>query len=402
MAVQISKSMQQWCMYSPVIRWHLSPYPGLRTVQNIRYHSVSSHNMRSLSRYRKASSINWLRQMTTCPIRSDLLLIEWQQLGGISAGLRPSLRGYCEQARTESVDKKACVKIEPSELLQLAKDIRLRAAEIDKMILSLSPRSLQEPLKFLISRGVSVEECLSLGNDPLIVKNLSEFSNILSVFIQFGFPEMTVIEMFRKLPELHSLKEDSFISTFECLRSLGLTLDTLYVIIPLCPAIFREDLKNIQARFLKIREYFKQSSALRLLEKTPGLLLNNLEVTAAKIEYLLDQMVVSHGQILDSKAFSHSLRHIETRHTFVSRTGFFRVMKPKQGQLYTNPSLKSIMDTSDGEFAKLFGNMSLLDYLTFKELFREEKERTGNWVSGTATCILGLAWPPYEASDFIG
>lgn len=284
------------------------------------------------------------------------------------------VRTYCEYSEVTKVKEEGFPTITKEQLQDIARQIRDKAGEIDKMVLSVPLRIVTQSLKTLTDNGFSVNECLNLASNPVIIKNFSNFSTIYSALMQYGYEAVTVTQMFRKFPELVTLQEEQLVAQYESLRGLGFTDGPLEHIVSQSPDILLTDLESVSARFSALNLYFKNSDVIRIFEKCPGVFREDVNEIDAKILYAKGKMDATNRQMLNSNFFQHSLAHIETRHTFVVRAGFWRIAKKKEIH-FENPLLKDILDTSDEEFVKTFGNMTVQDYATFKKLFEKEKEK---------------------------
>ena len=361
------KFLSRW--YFQVKAGRLNPYL-IQLNGNQRRHFVPhSHKIVRLSAHSHFCNVIRFAQYGTFDVHSEPMV---SIPNSIFSKLKPGFsRTYCKIA---GVQEQGYENTSTDELFQLAKDIKLKAVENDKMASAISAHALLESLKILTGSGLSVEECLSLADDPIIVQNLPDFTDVFSVLKEYGFPDKTVIKMIRQVPDLLSLKVEDMTSKLESLRETGIGVDSVCVVVPEAPRILLEDVKDIESKIKNMREFFSANKVIELFEKSPELFLTDIKETEEKIKYALFKMDASYHQIIQSNLCSHTLKHIETRHMFAVRTGFFRTIKKKKGQPNTNPPLKDIIDTSDEEFAKKFGSMTVQDYETFKKLFHREKK----------------------------
>ena len=285
-----------------------------------------------------------------------------------------SVRMFCEQREVTKATVEEIQVVSGEQLQQIARQIRDTASVIDKMALSIPLRTVTQSVKTLIENGVSVTECLDLASKPAIIKHFSNFTNIYSVFTQYGYTPETAMQIFKKLPELITLKEEQLIAQYESLRALGFTDGPLETIVTHSPDILLTHVTNVQASFSVLKSYFTTTDVIRIFEKCPEVLKDTVEGIDAKILYAKRKMDATNRQMLNSNFFQHLLAHIETRHMFVVRAGFWRIAKKREIH-FENPLLRDILDTSDEEFVKLFGNMTVKDYSTFKTLFEREKDQ---------------------------
>lgn len=281
---------------------------------------------------------------------------------------------YCHSTEHTSVQETSSSSVHNEWVLLIARQMRERASECDKMALSVPLKTISESLRILIDNGFSEDECLCLANDPVIIKNLSNFTNICLVLMRYGLQAVTVTGMVRKVPGLVNLNELQLIAKCESLRNLGFTDGILESVIAKAPDILVSDLKNIVAKVKFLNSFFKTSDVVALFDKFPSLFPESFEEIERKLMYGNTKLDATNRQMLNSNFFQHSLIHIETRHMFVVRTGFFRIVKKKKGRIDTNPLLREVLDTSDEEFVKMFGKIPLKDYRTFQKLLKKEKQ----------------------------
>ena len=263
--------------------------------------------------------------------------------------------------------------VSEGELQHIARQIRDKASEIDKMALSVPLRTVLQSVRTLIQSGFSVSECLDLASNPVIIKHFSNFTTIYSTFTQYGYKPETVTQIFKKVPDLITLNEQQFIAQYEALRLLGFTDGPLETIVTQSPDILLTDPAKVQATFTLLKTNFTSPDVVKVFEQYQAVYKDDLKDVEAKLVFAKDYMDATNRQMLSSNFFQHSLAHIETRHMFVLRAGFWRVAR-KRDIHFENPLLRDILDTTDEEFAKMFGNMTLQDYEVFKTLFEKEKE----------------------------
>ena len=131
---------------------------------------------------------------------------------------------------------------------------------------------------------------------------------------------------------------------------------------------------KINARLKTLQELFKSDDVLELTIKSPQIIFEDFETIQEKFDYVFHTMGISQRQMVFSNMFNYSLRHIQTRHAFLERAGFFKKIKKDKGEINTNPLLQDIVGLSDKTFARKFGDMTELDYQTFTKYFALEIE----------------------------
>lgn len=283
-------------------------------------------------------------------------------------------RRFCEHAGPAVLQNRETEAWDDEQLENLAQRMKENASEMDKMALSIPSRSLTKSIKTLINNGFSVDECLAFAKDSNVVKHLSGFTTVYTELLQYGFPNEDIIEMIRKCPKLLTLKKAQLISQFESLRKIGLTESPIEIIVKKAPQILLEDMKSVSCSYQVLKGYFKIENVNEICKRAPELLFAEPKEIDEKVLYAINELYVSNRQLLNSGYYSHTMEHIKTRHIFLIRAGFFKLIKKMKGQVNTNPLLRDIVDTTDEEFAKMFGNMTVKDYETFKKLLKKETE----------------------------
>lgn len=283
-------------------------------------------------------------------------------------------RRFCQHAGPAVMQNRETEAWDDEQLENLAQRMKESASEMDKMALSIPSRSLTKSVRTLISNGFSVDDCLSFAKDSNIVKHLPGFTTVYTELLQYGFLNEDIIEMIRKCPKLLTLKKAMLLSQVESLRKLGLTQSPIEVIIKKMPQILLEDIKSVNSSYQILKGYFKTEEVNEICTRAPELLFADPKEIDQKISYAKSEMYVSNRSLINSGYFSHTMEHIKTRHIFLIRADFFKLIKKSKGQVNTNPLLRDIVDTTDEEFAKMFGNMTAKDYQTFKKLLKKETE----------------------------
>lgn len=135
-----------------------------------------------------------------------------------------------------------------------------------------------------------------------------------------------------------------------------------------------------------INSFVGQKNGHKVLRNSPNVATEQTRSIEEKIDYLKDEMKVDPVEVYKSDVFSHDLLKIKTRHAFLYRLGMY-FKKKKKGdtdndphEINKNPKLSKIMDTSDKRFALKVCHVSLEEYETFQDMFKEEIEgRKSNW-----------------------
>ncbi|XP_061184593.1 uncharacterized protein LOC133192614 [Saccostrea echinata] len=141
-----------------------------------------------------------------------------------------------------------------------------------------------------------------------------------------------------------------------------------------CPGILSVTPAKITAKINELQELFKSNDVLELTVQSPDILFEDLDTIQEKFDYVYHTMGISQRQMMYSDMFNYPLLHIQTRHAFLDRAGFYKKIKKHKGEINTNPLLQDILGLSDKSFARKYGNMSELDYKTFSQYFALELE----------------------------
>lgn len=128
-----------------------------------------------------------------------------------------------------------------------------------------------------------------------------------------------------------------------------------------------------------INSYVGQKNGYKVLRNSPNVATEQTELLKEKIEYLQDIMRVDPVEVYKSDVFSYDLLKIKTRHMFLERLGMY--FKKKKGdkneahEINKNPKLSKIVDSSDKRFATKVCHVTLEEYETFIDIYKEEIDK---------------------------
>jgi mTERF domain-containing protein len=128
-----------------------------------------------------------------------------------------------------------------------------------------------------------------------------------------------------------------------------------------------------------INSFVGQKNGYKVLRNSPNVATEQTDLLTEKIEYLQDIMRVDPVEVYKSDVFSYDLLKIKTRHVFLERLGMY--FKKKKGdkndahEINKNPKLSKIMDSSDKRFATKVCHVTLEEYETFVEIYKEELDK---------------------------
>lgn len=247
-----------------------------------------------------------------------------------------------------------------------------KASERDKMVISISKSVLSEQVRELMNAGMDDEDVVRLCSPPAVLKNLSNFVKLIEVTYQHGFTNKDISCLVKKYPEIAEVGKSQFEKVFNDLHNIGFSYDGIKSMIIQSPALLDCDILSKIPMIEELKSYFKRADTFKLIQGSPDVLFSNMTDVLEKFHYVFHHMGISQPQMMHSNWLTYSMEHIRARHMFLVRTGYFKKVNRAKGQIDLNPKLNTILDSSDEEFARKFGNMTGLDYQTFKSLLSEE------------------------------
>lgn len=197
------------------------------------------------------------------------------------------------------------------------------------------------------------------------------FIPVTDLLYRNGLTGRRICRLVTKHPKLLEISPDSIKQRMEHFRNLGFTSSDILQVIERCPEIIAFPMKNMNARIKELEALFKTEDVRELVKKSPTVLFDGMSVIKAKFHYVFDVMGITQRQMMNSRLFSYTLKHIQRRHIFLVRSGFYKERK-KKGEINPNPFLSDIIDIPDEHFVRKYGKMSLLDYRAFCVLFDRE------------------------------
>lgn len=256
---------------------------------------------------------------------------------------------------------------------QMASAIQQEASAIDKMVLSLSEQDISKCIRFL--EGIempptNIQKLLASHPEILWIEEKT-WEVILTFLSTYGLSNDILCQILEKFPTILQLPPRALNSVIESLRQIGIYDQSLQQIIKTYPEIFLLSPSTITKRTKQLGLLFKMDDVLLLIRKSPLILAENWENIEKKFHYVFGTMGITQPQMRHSNLFSYSLEHIQIRHLWVERCGFFKKCKAKEDKKL-NPRLDLIIDSSDQNFAKKFGNMTLKEYKTFSKLVQNQ------------------------------
>ncbi|XP_060590944.1 transcription termination factor 4, mitochondrial-like [Ruditapes philippinarum] len=260
-----------------------------------------------------------------------------------------------------------------ADINKLVDELIENAIERDRMI-SVVPRTdIHEQVVKLVEAGLHKSNILNLHRYPELMKNLAQLTDLITVLLQYGVPKENISTILKTFPNIVYKTEDDVLTTIKKLYSLGFSSESMIEMICNYPDLLDNDLSLASQRIEDLKTLFKTKDTYKFLERSPHLLFCDFDHILQRYNYVYAIMGITQPQMRHSKLFSYPLDHIHARHMFVERAGFFKKFAKKKGQIDTNPTLDTIIDTTDAEFVKKFGKMSVKDYHTFKKLLLKDR-----------------------------
>ncbi|KAH3700911.1 hypothetical protein DPMN_075892 [Dreissena polymorpha] len=242
----------------------------------------------------------------------------------------------------------------------------------DVMVKSIARGLIKDGIKGLLGLGISEQTVRNICASYNVLKNIHNVVECMQYLIGIGLDQNGVHEMCQQYPGIVNVPLSEMKAKVDELHGLGFHYESIVKILVQEPKVLERDFNMISSRIEELKKLFKRSDTLSLLEKSPKLLFCESEFIHDRFNYVFREMGVSQRQMMYSNLFQHPMEHIHARHMFLVRAGFFKKVNREKGQIDSNPKLEVILETSDEDFAKMFGGMSLLDYQTFKTLLLQE------------------------------
>lgn len=182
-------------------------------------------------------------------------------------------------------------------------------------------------------------------NPKILIKTEDKLTAAMNQWRGFNFGEKQTLQLLERYPELLDIRNFHLASA-----NLGV-----------------------------INSYVGQKNGYKVLRNSPNVATEQTELLKEKIEYLQDVMRVDPVEVYKSDVFSYDLLKIKTRHMFLERLGMY--FKKKKGdkneahEINKNPKLSKIVDSSDKRFATKVCHVTLEEYETFIDIYKEEIDK---------------------------
>lgn len=182
-------------------------------------------------------------------------------------------------------------------------------------------------------------------NPKILIKTEDKLTTAINQWRGFNFGEKQTLQLLERYPELLDVRNFHLASA-----NLGV-----------------------------INRFVGQKNGYKVLRNSPNVATEQTELLKEKIEYLQDIMRVDPVEVYKSDVFSYDLLRIKTRHMFLERLGMY--FKKKKGdkneahEINKNPRLSKIVDSSDKRFATKICHVTLEEYETFVDIYKEEIDK---------------------------
>ncbi|KAK3598855.1 hypothetical protein CHS0354_008597 [Potamilus streckersoni] len=281
---------------------------------------------------------------------------------------------YCHSV-TKNLESTAVTAVDECEDLQtFARRIVSEASQKDVMAQSVPVSSIMKQIETFCLLGftrdqiqnvfITNPELLRKPNLHVIVKHLSEY----------GFTQHHIAEIISKVTNNEILTINKITEVMNTMREFGYNEKSILKALSSHPNIFNMNSQAVLSRVEALKKWFKTSDIISLTKRYPNILFEDMEVLQEKFDYVYHRMGVSQAQMKHAELFSFPLEHIQARHIYLERAGFFMKPKHRHGEKNANPLLQDILNSPDAVFARRFGGLSIEEYRTFYNLFLQEKE----------------------------
>lgn len=224
-----------------------------------------------------------------------------------------------------------------NEVLEVAPELR-----------KFSPEQWETSLKMLRSLGFNAIKFSQMitQHPALLNKSREQIETALNKWSTFNLGEKQTLQLLERYPELLELK------------NFHLLNENLHI----------------------VKSFVGQKHGFKVLRNSPNIVSDNSDLLGQKIYYLRDVMKIDPIEVYKSDVFSLDILTLKTRHMFLERLGMYFKKKNRDGdndahETKKNPKLSKITDSSDKRFATKVCHVTLDEYETFAEMYKEELEK---------------------------
>ncbi|XP_005094894.1 uncharacterized protein LOC101854783 [Aplysia californica] len=272
----------------------------------------------------------------------------------------------------------------------LASEVVHTTRTIDVMVDSIPEQDVIKFVSELSRLGCTdVEIRRLLGGRLWLLRDRDAVMSAVRLLKQHGLGQSVSLKLLENLPALY-WEDRSAVrnlpvllnASITQLRTLGIFSEKRMVkLLKKDPALLLllsgSSSASILEKFAKLKGLFTVSDVRSIVEKCPNVLTDDWADTREKFDYAFFTMGYHQDHIARSRLFSHPLEHIQDRHLFLSRAGFFLTVKKKvDPKLNPNPCLREVVDAHDEDFVSLCtgGKVGLEHYAVFPVMRQVERE----------------------------
>lgn len=216
-----------------------------------------------------------------------------------------------------------------------------------------------------------------LENEKIAFYGRERIEKLKNILHRVGFSEENVIKIIKGHPDALGLNPKRVAKSLEAWHVCNFSKVQFYELFVQNPEFLEFDEERfIAKRFTQIQEFaYTEKNVWRLFMSSPNILVDDINVTKEKVDYILNDMEVDETDMVKSGALGLAINKIKARHMLLVRMGFFKKRNWKESELSTNknPRMYRITDFDDKEFAsKTCNGLSIKELETFYDLYERE------------------------------
>lgn len=204
----------------------------------------------------------------------------------------------------------------------------------------------------------------------------TQLKNTIDVLQSYKFSVNDISDVLKSAPETCCIEKNVLVDTLEAWITCQFSFDRLIDVLSVQPILLKINKLEIPERIPTYLLIFNnnKNKMLLFLKLCPEIMLDNFDAVIQRYNYVRHTMGINPGELLKSRVLCYDINFIKSRHVFLDRSGQFhyRTKNMSPQEVLGNPSLNSIIDTTDEIFASKIGKMNLLEYETFIQYFTEE------------------------------
>lgn len=201
---------------------------------------------------------------------------------------------------------------------------------------------------------------------------------VFKALLWSGFKPENCLNIIKTHPDILQYSSRQIEERLEMWHMCQFTKTQFFELFVQCPELIDfDDDRALRKRYSQlIATVSTPKNIWRLLMSSPNIIVDDIKVTQAKINYIMDSMEVDVPDLVKSGALGLSLQKIKSRHMLVVRLGLFKKRNWKAAETDPNKNTRlfRIMDSSDEEFAEKVCGISMKEFEAFIELYERELE----------------------------